>query len=75
MNDKEKNAYLTVMNGLMECDLFVGRYDARNGNEDFMCGILTVMEFIAERAGLDYFGSLFCKNMQRSEDRAKGEVE
>lgn len=75
MNDKEKNAYRTVMNGLMECDLFVGTYDARNGNKDFMYGILTVMEFIADRAGLILFDTLFTKNMMLSEDRAKGEKE
>lgn len=69
----KEDAYLTVLNDLMECDLFVGRYDARNGNRHFMRGICTVMEVIALRAGVDYFDSLFYKNMQRSEDKAKGE--
>ena len=72
MNDEKKDAYLTVLNDLMECDMFVGRYDARNGKEDFMYGICTVMEVIADRAGIDYFDNLFCENMQRSEDKAKG---
>lgn len=73
MNDEKQNAYITVLNDLMECDLFIGRYDARNGNKDFMYGVLTVMEFIADRAGLIIFDSLFTKNMMLSEDRAKGE--
>ena len=38
-----------VYKELMDCKLFSGTYDARNGNERFMHGIATVMEYIAER--------------------------
>ena len=32
---------------MMECPLFRGEYDAKNGSESFMYGIATVMEYLA----------------------------
>ena len=34
---------------MMECPMFRGEYDAKNGNEDFMYGVSTVMEHLAYR--------------------------
>ena len=49
MNEKE--AFRIVLNKLKECNLFCGFYDAKNGKKDFMDGIYTVMEVIANYAG------------------------
>ena len=52
--------------------LFVGQYDAKNGNSAFMHGIGTVMEFIAiEVSPKTYheFSDLFIKNMIKSEKK------
>ena len=70
----EKEAFEFVLNKLMECGLFIGEYDARNGDEHFMYGISTVMESIAYRAGNDIgdaFSDLFTKNLIKSEDKVK----
>ena len=53
--------------------MFLGTYDAVNGNADFMYGICTVMEWIADRAGEDAYNFLseeFVKNMVKSKKSA-----
>lgn len=73
---KKSEAYRIVFDDLTNggCNLFVGRYDARHGNEDFMYGIATVMETIAyrvsEEAG-DEYGDIFSTNMVASQRKAK----
>lgn len=66
----EKEAFEFVLNKLMECGLFIGEYDARNGDEHFMYGISVVMESIAyhvsDEVG-DAFSDLFTRNMIESE--------
>lgn len=67
----EKEAFEFVLNELMQCGLFIGEYDARNGDEHFMYGIATVMESIAYRVGDDVgdaFSDLFTRNMIKSEE-------
>ena len=39
---------------MRECGLFVGRFDAKNGNIDFMYGIETVMEYLASLISEEY---------------------
>lgn len=65
MNERE--AFQIVLNKLKECQLFCGKYDARNGNEHFMYGISTVMEVIASYAGDETFEEMFLQNMYESE--------
>lgn len=65
MNEKE--AFQIVLNKLKECNLFCGFYDARNGKKDFMDGIYTVMEVIANHAGDEMYSDMFLKNMIVSE--------
>lgn len=63
-------AYKTVFDDLMKIRLFRGIYDAKNGKEDFMYGILTVIEFIAKGISgetQDTFVKQFYKEMERSE--------
>ena len=65
----EKEASKIVLSKLKKCDLFCGKYDARNGNPHFMYGISTVMEVIASYAGDEEFKDMFLKNMIDSEDK------
>lgn len=60
-----------VLGKLKECPLLCGKYDARNGKEDYMYGISTVMEIIANYAGDEEFEEVFLKNMAESEDKVK----
>lgn len=65
-----KDAYQMVFNGLYQCPMFQGHYDAFNGNEHYMRGIETVMEAIAQRShneGLvEHFSNVFALNVERS---------
>ena len=51
MTKTVQDAYRIVYNDILNsgCGLLVGEYDAKNGNEKFMYGISTVMEWIAYR--------------------------
>lgn len=54
------------------CDLFVGKYDAKHGKEDFMCGVATVMEYLAYKVSDEYgddFSETFNKNMLDSKNK------
>lgn len=70
-------AYKIVYDDLTKppaCGMFVGKHDARNGNDSFMNGIWTLMEYIAyevsEKNG-DKFNALFLDNLEESERKAK----
>ena len=74
-----QDAYRIVLNDILNsgCGLFVGEYDARNGSEQFMHGISTVMEWIAYKVSEeDYneFNDLFIKNLIKSEQKALTKV-
>lgn len=78
MTDTIKDAYRIVFNDMMnsECGLLVGKYDAKNGNEKYMFGVDTVMEWIAYKvseAQGDDFSELFTKNMVESQKKARGD--
>lgn len=55
MDERTREAYQRVFTDILNrnVSLFLGRYDAVHGNDKFMHGIATVMEFIAENAGGD----------------------
>lgn len=69
----KKTAYGIVLGDLLRHPMFVGHYDAKNGNKHFMYGIQTVMEFIAysvdDNMG-DVFENLFLENLIESEKNA-----
>lgn len=73
MNDKE--AFKTVYDKLIEgSNLFQGVYDAKNGSEEFMHGISTVLEYIAQQVSEDeraQHEDMFTKNMIESKDLAR----
>lgn len=78
MTNTVKDAYRIVFNDMMNsgCGLLVGRYDAKNGNEKYMFGVDTVMEWIAYKvseAQGDDFSELFMKNMVESQKKVRGD--
>lgn len=65
-----ETAFHIVLKELEKCNLFTGVYDAKNGNEDYMYGIFTVMENIAYNAGEEIginFSEMFLNNLIESE--------
>ena len=69
LNKKERKVVEKVVDGMTECGLFCGRYDAENGSEEFMHGIAAVMEYLAYLVDDDYgsrFEETFSKNMIES---------
>ena len=76
MTNTVKDAYRIVFNDMMnsECGLLVGKYDARNGDEKFMHGIDTAMEWIAYRVSEkqgDEFSAMFFDNMIDSQEKVR----
>ena len=74
MNKAE--AYKIVLDDIMNDgpSMFMGTFDAKNGDKAFMFGIETVMEMIAYNASeQDYFDfdKIFTKNFMESLDKAK----
>ena len=58
---------------MMECSMFRGEYDAKHGEESFMYGIATVMEYLAAKVDEDFcqeVSDIFAKNMVKSLDKA-----
>ena len=70
MDNNLRNASQIVLDKLKGCDLFCGKYDARNGNASYMHGISTVMEVIANYAEDEEFENMFLRNMIESEEKA-----
>ena len=74
MADTTREAYRIVLNDILNngCEMFIGKYDAKNGSDKFMYGILAVMEYIAysicDEQG-DDFSNFFTKNMVDSEKK------
>lgn len=78
MANTVQDAYRIVFNDMMNsgCGLLIGKYDAKNGNEKYMFGVDTVMEWIAYKvseAQGDDFSELFTKNMVESQKKARGD--
>ena len=59
---------------MMECPMFRGEYDAKNGSESFMYGIATVMEYLASCVD-DTFcqnvSDVFNRNMVKSQEKVQ----
>ena len=63
-NKELTKAYEMVLNDIINsgCALMIGKFDAKNGEEHFMYGISTVMEWIAYKVSDevgDKFSDLF----------------
>lgn len=64
----KREAYQIVLNDLLDCAMFRGHYDAKNGSPQFMYGIATVIESIAFGCGkYEEVCDAFIQNMIMSE--------
>ena len=76
MTNEIRRAYELVLDDILDNGpkMFLGTYDAVNGNADFMYGICTVMEWIADRTGneqtYNWISNDFIKNMIESKKSA-----
>lgn len=69
----EKATLKNIFEELKNCELFVGKYDAEHGDEQFMYGISSVMECLAYMIDGKYgddFSHEFNENMLTSEEKA-----
>ena len=65
-NMSKKEAYDIVFKDFMQCPLFCGEYDHKNGNDNFMYGIATVGEWLAcgvSEEMADDYSEMFTNNM------------
>lgn len=70
LNTNEKEMLKGIIEEIREISMFNGRYDAKNGKEDFMYGIEAVMECLAYMVSDEYgdsFSDTFIKNLIFSE--------
>lgn len=69
LTDNEREALKKIVENMRECGLFVGKFDAKNGNINFMYGIETVMEYLANLISEEYhdeFEKEFITNLVKS---------
>lgn len=74
LNTNEKETLKGIIEEMREICIFEGRYNARNGKEDFMYGVSTVMECLAYMVSDEYgdsFSDTFVKNLIISEQEAE----
>ena len=61
-----------LVSKMMECPMFRGEYDAKNGSEYFMYGISTVMEYLARLVDDTFYqevSDVFTHNMVKSQEK------
>ena len=64
-----------LIEDMSKCGVFVGKYDAKNGSEEYMYGVDAVMEYLAYEVSDEYgdaFSEKFTKNMIDSENKIRG---
>ncbi len=74
LNREEKRTLEKVIKYSMEnIKLFRGEYDAKNGKEEFMHGICTLLEYLSGLVDDDFYNKVektFIKNMVKSKEKA-----
>ena len=63
-----------LVSEMMECPMFRGEYDAKHGNESFMSGIATVMEYLASLVDDTFYQEVsdaFTHNMVKSQEKVQ----
>ena len=63
-----------LVSKMMECPMFRGEYDAKNGDESFMYGIATVMEYLASCVDDIFYqeiSDVFIHNMAKSQEKVQ----
>ena len=61
-----------LVSEMMECPMLRGEYDAKHGNESFMNGIATVMEYLASLVDDTFYQEVsdaFTHNMVKSQEK------
>ena len=69
LTDNEREVLKKIVENMRECGLFVGRFDAKNGDLHFMYGIETVMEYLTSLISEEYcdeYEKEFINNFERS---------
>ena len=69
LTNEEREVLKKIVENMRECGLFVGRFDAKNGNLNFMYGIETVMEYLTSLISEEYcdeYQKEFINNFERS---------
>lgn len=67
--DIEREMLKKIVENMRKCDLFAGKFDAKNGNVNFMYGIETVMEYLTMLIGEEYYDEFekeFMTNFEKS---------
>lgn len=68
---EEVNIWSLIFDELIKCHMFRMEYDAKNGNEHYMYGIATVMDFVADKAGReDEYTRIFNDGLNKSYEKA-----
>lgn len=61
-----------LVSEMMKCPMFCGKYDAKHGNEFFMYGIATVIEYLALLVDDTFYqevSDIFIRNMIISQEK------
>ena len=69
LTDNEREVLKKIIEEMQKCGLFAGKFDAKNGNVDFMYGIETVMEYLTSLISDEYhdeYEKEFINNFERS---------
>lgn len=69
LTDNEREILKKIVENMRKCGLFAGKFDAKNGNVNFMYGIETVMEYLTGLISEEYyyeFEKEFMTNFEKS---------
>lgn len=69
LTDNEREVLKKIIEEMRKCGLFAGKFDAKNGNVNFMYGIETVMEYLTMLISDEYhdeYEKEFINNFERS---------
>lgn len=69
LTDNEREILKKIIENMRKCGLFAGKFDAKNGNVNFMYGIETVMEYLTGLISEEYHDELekeFMTNFEKS---------
>ena len=69
LTDNEREVLKKIIEEMRKCGLFAGKFDAKNGNVNFMYGIETVMEYLTMLISDKYhdeYEKEFINNFERS---------
>ena len=69
LTNEERTILKKIVENMRKCGLFAGKFDAKNGNVNFMYGIETVMEYLTSLISEEYcdeYQKEFINNFERS---------